>query len=119
MVVENLKPKGYQSKEAQLMVLKQRADKVSSFISGLRKSKGKVYLQIMSDVSGVEALITLQSLLLQISLYSRKFSDLSINDFFEVARAHEALAIYYKEKNFMPLISYLKEIKTLFTLVKE
>lgn len=119
MVVENLKPKGYQSKEAQLMVLKQKADKISGFIAGLRKTKGKVYLQIMADVTGVEALITLQSLLLQISLYCRKFSDLSMNDFFEVARAHEALAIYYKEKDFKPLISYLKEIKTLFSLVKE
>lgn len=119
MVVENLKPKGYHSKEAQLMVLKQRADRVSDFIAGLRKTKGKVYLQIMSDVTGIEALITLQSLLLQISLYSRKFSNLSINDFFEVYRAHEALAVYYREKDFKPLISYLKEIKTLFTLVKE
>lgn len=119
MVVENLKPTGYQSREAQLMVLKQRADKVSSFISGLRKNKSKVYLQIMDGVTGIEALVTLQSLLLQLSLYSRKFSDLSINDFFEVYKAHEALASYYKNKDFSRIVSYLKEIKILFSLVKE
>ena len=119
MVVENLKPIEFKSKEAKLVILKQRADKVSNFISGLRKSKGKVYLQIMSNVTGLESLITLQSLLLQISLYSRKYSDLAIMDFFEVYRAHKALAMYYRDKDFSGVITYLNEIKLLFELVKE
>jgi hypothetical protein len=117
MVVSNLKTEGYQSKEAQLFFLKDKADRVSNFISGLRKSKGKVYLQIMAEVTGVESLVTLQSFLLQVSLYFRKFSDSRLNDTLEIWRAHEALALYYREKDFSGIVNYLKEVKVLFKLI--
>jgi hypothetical protein len=111
MVVSNLKTEGYLSKEAQLFLLKDKADRVSNFILGLRRSKSRVYSQIMSEVTGVESLITLQSFLLQTSLYFRKFSDSRLNDILEVWRAHEALALYYREKDFSGVVDYLKEVK--------
>lgn len=119
MVVQNLKPEGYQSQEAKLFLLKQRADRVSDFISSMRKAKGKVYIQIMNEVTGIEALVTLQSFLLQVSLYCRKYSDMRLSKILEVYRAHEALYHYYKEQDFKPMLDYLREIKNLFELVKE
>ena len=119
MVTQNLRTEEYSSREAKLFFLKERADKISDFIRGLRRSKGKVYLQIMSEVTGIEALITVQSLLLQISLYCRKTSDLRLNDLLEVPRAHKALYSYYNNKDYTLVVEYLKELKRLFELIKE
>lgn len=119
MVVQNLLTNDYQSKEAKMFFLKQRANKVSEFIRGLRRSKSQVYSQIMSGVTGIDALVTLQSLLLQITLYYRKTSSQQILEIFEAYKAHEALAIYYKDKNSTGIVSYLREVRDLFNLVKE
>jgi hypothetical protein len=119
MVTQNLNTKEYLSREARLFVLKEKADKVSDFIRGLRRAKGKVYLQIMSEVTGIEALVTVQSLLLQISLYYRKTSDSRLNDLLDVAKAHKALYHYYNNKDYTLVVEYLKELKRLFELIKE
>lgn len=119
MVTHKLKPDEYQSKEAKLFVLKERADKISDFIRNLRRSKSKVYLQIMNEVTGVESLVTIQSLLLQISLYYKKTSDSRLNDLLDVIKAHKALYYYYSNKDFTLIVEYLKEIKRLFDLIKE
>lgn len=119
MVTQNLKTNEYSSKEARLFILKERADRVSDFIRGLRRSKGKVYLQIMDEVTGIEALVTVQSLLLQVSLYYRKTSDSRLNDLLEVAKAHKALYHYYNNKDYTLIVEYLKELKRLFELIKE
>lgn len=117
MVVQNLMADGYQSREAKLFFLKERAEKVSAFIRGLRRSKGKVYLQIMAEVTGIEALVTLQSFLLQVSLYYKKSSNSQLNELLEVAEAHQALYQYYKEKDFKGIVRYLKDVKKLFELL--
>lgn len=117
MVVQNLMADGYQSREAKLFFLKERAEKVSDFIAGLRRSKGKVYLQIMAEVTGIEALVTLQSFLLQASLYYRKYSNSTLNEVLEIGRAHEALALYYNNKDYSEVVKYLKEVKRLFELL--
>ena len=119
MVVQNLLNNEYQSREAKMFFLKQRADLVSDFIRGLRKTRSQVYQQIMAGVSGVNSLVTLESLLLQITLYFRKFSTRTILEVFEVDKAHSALSTYYRDGDFSPVISYLKEVKDLFNLVKE
>lgn len=119
MVVQNLRDTSYQSREARLFLLKTKADKVSDFIGGLRSSKGKVYLQIMNEVTGIEALVTLQSFLLQVSLYYRKTQNSTMNSLLEINRAHIALANYYTDGDFSGIVSYLKEIKILFDLIKE
>jgi hypothetical protein len=119
MVTQNLNTKEYLSREARLFVLKEKADKVSDFIRGLRRAKGKVYLQIMGEVTGIEALVTVQSLLLQISLYYRKTSDSRLNDLLDVAKAHKALYHYYNNKDYTLVVEYLKELKRLFELIKE
>ena len=119
MVAQNLIPVGYQSKEARMFFLKQRADKVSDFIHGLRSRKGEVYLKIISEISGIESLVTLQSFLLQVSLYSKKYSDLQILEILEVHRGYQALSDYYRDKSYVDIAKYLKEIKQLFELCKE
>lgn len=119
MVAENLLVKEYQSKEAKLFFLKQRADKVSHFISTLRSSKGKVYFQIMKEVTGLEALVTIQSFLLQLTLYCKKYETMQLCDILEVSKAYEALALYYNGKDPTGIITYLKEVKHLFELVKD
>lgn len=119
MVVGNLMPREFQSREAKMFFLKKRADEVSDFISGLRRSKAKVYLQVMAEVTGIEALVTIQSFLLQVSLYCRKYSKPSMSNLLEVYKAHKALANYYESGDFSGVLQYLKEIKTLFELVKE
>jgi hypothetical protein len=119
MVTHNLKTNEYQSREAKLFILKEKADKISDFIRGLRGSKSKVYLQIMREVTGIESLVTLQSLLLQVSLYYRKTSDSRLNDLLEVNRAHKALYHYYNNKDFSLIVDYMKELKKLFELIKE
>lgn len=119
MVTQNLTTKEYSSREARMFVLKERADKVSDFIRSMRRSKGKVYLQVMAEVTGIESLVTLQSLLLQISLYYRKTSDSRINEILEVSKAHKALYHYYNNKDYGLVVEYLKELKRLFELVKE
>ena len=119
MVTQNLNTKEYLSREARLFVLKERADRVSDFIKGLRRSKGKVYLQIMAEVIGIESLVTVQSLLLQISLYYRKTSDSRLNDLLEVKKAHKALYHYYNSGDYTLVVEYLKELKKLFELIKE
>lgn len=119
MVGQKLIDTNYQSKEAKLMVLKQRAEKISLFIRELRYAKNKAYLQIMSGVTGIEALVTLQSFLLQLSLYYRKYKTSLVNDTLEVYRAHEALALYYRNRDLSGVIQYLTEVKNLFSLIKE
>lgn len=119
MVVQNLRDTSYQSKEARLFLLKNKANKVSDFIGGLRKAKGKVYLQILSGVTGIEALVTLQSFLLQVALYYRKTQNSTMNSILEINRAHIALATYYTEGTFSEIVTYLNEIKALFELIKE
>lgn len=118
MVTQNLLAKEYQSREARLYFLRDRANRISSFIRGLRKGKSIVYNQIVGGVTGIEALVTLQSFLLQVSLYFRKYSDPKINELLEIDRAHESLALYYREKDYSEIVKYLNEIKALFGLVK-
>ena len=119
MVTQNLRTDDYLSREAKLFFLKEKADKVSDFIRGLRRAKGKVYLQIMGEVVGIEALVTLQSLLLQVSLYYRKTQDSRLNDLLDIAKAHKALYHYYNNKDYTLIVEYLKELKRLFELIKE
>lgn len=117
MVGQNLMVDGYKSREAKLFFLKEKAEKVSDFIAGLRRAKGKVYLQIMAEVTGIESLVTLQSFLLQAALYYRKYSNSVLNEVLEISRAHEALSLYYKDKDFTEVVKYLKEVKRLFELL--
>lgn len=117
MVGQNLMVDGYKSREARLFFLKEKAEKVSDFIAGLRRAKGKVYLQIMAEVTGIESLVTLQSFLLQAALYYRKYSNSVLNEVLEISRAHEALSLYYKDKDFTEVVKYLKEVKRLFELL--
>lgn len=119
MVVGNLIRREFKSREAKMFFLKKRADEVSDFISGLRRSKAKVYLQVMAEVTGIEALVTIQSFLLQVSLYCRKYSKPSMSNLLEIYKAHQALADYYGNGDFSGVLQYLKEIKILFELVKE
>lgn len=119
MVIQNLINEDYQSKEAKMFFLKQRADLVADFIKGLRARRGKVYQQVMAEVTGVEAVITLQSFLLQANLYYKKSSSKRILELLEIGKGYDALSLYFKEDIFSGIASYLKEIKELFELVRE